>query len=165
MVGFFLAVAGINIIRRVFYALNDRTTLLVVGASGVLVTLVLGLRLIPTLGIPGLGAALSAATALQLFAYLFILQLRLEGGLQLGRLTPHVARITIAALPSLILLFFAKGYGDWSLGPTSGRNLLVFGCAMGTSTVLYLAASRVLQIPELMMISGRIQRALRAKRP
>ena len=163
MIGFFLAVAGINIVRRVYYAINDRTTLLAVGATGVLVTLGLGLTLIPTHGIPGLGYALSIATGLQLIAYLLVLQMRLEGGLQLGRLAPHSLQVASACIPSLMLLYFAKGYGDWALGPADPNNLVVFLLAMLLSVGAYLVTSRLLRIPELMTIGGRISRALWAK--
>ncbi|HHO49395.1 MAG TPA: murein biosynthesis integral membrane protein MurJ, partial [Deltaproteobacteria bacterium] len=61
LVPFLLAVAAVNILKRVFFALEDRTTLLVVGGMGVALTGVIGTLLVSAHGVAGLSLALSVA--------------------------------------------------------------------------------------------------------
>ncbi|NCG17711.1 MAG: murein biosynthesis integral membrane protein MurJ, partial [Rhodobacterales bacterium] len=84
MVPFLLVVAAQQIYKKVFFAMNDRQTLLKVGALGVLVTAVVGFALVEPLGPAALGVALSTATAVQLFLYLVVLHRRLGANLGLG---------------------------------------------------------------------------------
>ncbi len=84
LVPFMLALAGINILKKAFFALDDRTSLLAVGAIGLVFTAGLGYPLARQLGVQGLGLSLSLSASLQLVAYLAILRRKMGTRLRTG---------------------------------------------------------------------------------
>ncbi len=60
LVPFMLTLAGINIVKKAYFALDDRTTLLIVGALGLVITGTCGYLLSTRIGVEGLGAGLEA---------------------------------------------------------------------------------------------------------
>ena len=61
LVPFMVALGGINIVKKAYFALDDRTTLLLVGALGLMFTAGAGYLLSARLGVEGLGLALSVS--------------------------------------------------------------------------------------------------------
>ena len=88
LVPFMLALAGIQIIKKPFFALERRGVLIGVGGLGVLLTGGLGLWLAPTMGVDGLALALSLSTCIQLLAYIIVLRSSVEG-VSTGRTLPR----------------------------------------------------------------------------
>ena len=60
---FMVALGGINIVKKAYFALDDRTTLLVVGAVGLAITAGAGYFFSARTGVEGLGLALSLSGA------------------------------------------------------------------------------------------------------
>lgn len=160
-VPFLLAVAAINIIKRVYHALDDRTTLLVVGAIGVALTGGLGVLFVADHGVPGLALGLSIATALQLLAYLVVLRVKLGSRIGLGDLPGPLLRITIASLPIAPVLRFLQPYGRWTEGPLAWENwaVLVGGTVLGG--LVYFGLASLLRLPEVSRLTGAVFRRVR----
>ena len=157
MAPFLLAVAGINLVKRVYFALNDRVTLLWVGGFGVVLTGSVGWVLVQSHGIPGLGMALSISTALQLAVYLWLLHRRLRDRLGLRALASPLATSFFASIPSWGVLWLAAHYGQWGLGPTSSINWICFLLGGVGSLTAFGWCSHLLRIEEFTMLMDRVR--------
>jgi putative peptidoglycan lipid II flippase len=156
LVPFMLALAGIQIIKKPFFAMERRGALMAVGAMGVCLTAGLGLWLSPALGVDGLALALSISTVLQFTAYLVLLRSMVAGGLGLGALASDLTRLTAATLPAVGAAWFIIDMGHWESGPTVA-NAALLGAAGITGGVLYGIAATVLGVKELQRVVERIR--------
>lgn len=163
LVPFLLAVAGANIVKRAFYALGDRVTLLVVGAGGLVMTAGLGFVLASRMGIAGLALALSLSTGVQFLAYLVVLHVRQGADSGLPNLLGPFLRMTLAALPMGVWLYALYPLGDWAAGPWKWENwaVSILGGTVGAG--LYLAVAHVLGIDEMATLRSRASVWLRAR--
>lgn len=157
MIPFLLAVAGMNIIKKVYFALDDRITLLKVGALGVALTAGLGCALVGPLGVAGLGLALSGATVIQLGVYVIVLQRRLGENLGLGALASPLLRMCLACTPAAGVLAAAALFGDWALGPSYPLNLALVACGLAAAAVAYMATATALNVREATLVLGRLR--------
>lgn len=160
MMPFVLAVGGINIVRKVYFVLEDRTTLLVVGAAGTAVTAALGFALVGRLGVGGLALALSVATVTQLAVYLAVLWRRLRERLGLGELAGPVARMLVACVPMAGVMWLAQPLGRWEEGPLSVWNWVVLAGAGAVGAAVYFGAAWALGVPETARVVGLLRRRL-----
>lgn len=163
LVPYMLAVGGINIVKRVYFALDDRQTLLGVGALGVLVTAGFGALLFRPWGVPGLAAALSAATLAQFLTYVLLLRRKLGTRLGLDRLWGPLGRMALATLPVVAVLWGAQRLGDWSLGAGSPRNAALFLGGLVGAAALYLLVAKLLDLREVDALLGRLVARLRRR--
>lgn len=147
MTPFLLSVAAINILKKVYYALEDRNTLFWVGVLGVLLTGLLGYVLMP-LGVAGLGAALSLSTLVQCIIYLVVLWSKLKSDLGVNTWIGPIGRVVAASIPSALLLWWFSAWGQWSLGPSLFQNWLVVGVGGFLAIVLYLGVCMALGVKE-----------------
>lgn len=152
---FMLALAGINIVKKVYFALDDRNLLLGVGAIGVGLTGLLGYLLLDQ-NILGLALALSIATVAQLVIYVGVLKVRLGENMPLGELAVPLGKMTAASIPVAIFAYWAASHGQWLAG-RSASNLTWFGVGIGGSIVLYALSSWLLGLEELTRITGRLR--------
>ena len=159
LVPFMLAIGGINIVRKPFYALNKREVLLGVGILGVGLTFALGSWLCPTYGVNGLAAALSISTIIQLLAYMLIVRRYVPGGLGLFALGKYFVIIALASLPSVGIGLFLLPYGEWDLGFTV-LNLTVLGGIGILGGISYVIVSVVLKIEEIDSIVRKFRRKI-----
>jgi putative peptidoglycan lipid II flippase len=157
MVPFFLAMAGINLLKRAFFALDDRTTLIQVGIAGTLLTALVGYILSSPFGVAGLALALSISTSAQLALYLMLLPRRIGTPLRLGGLLRPLGRIALASLVPAGFVSLLIRLGDWSRGPSSLRNLLVVGGGLAGAFVVFLLAARALDLPEFAAVVRRLR--------
>jgi len=157
LVPFLLSVAGINIVKKAYFALDDRNTVLAIGAAGVGLTALLGWWLIGRYSIVGLAAALSVSVALQLVAYLVVLRFKLGTALGLGRLVAPLVRIAIAAAPGGVVLALLAPLGEWSAGPASVRNLALLAGGLLGAGGLYLVLAWLLRVEELRGLKARFR--------
>jgi len=160
LVPFMLALAGIQIIKKPFFALERRGVLIGVGGFGVVMTGGLGLWLAPSMGVDGLALALSLSTSAQLLAYVVVLQSSVTGGLGLGRLFLDVGRMAIATLPAVGAAWMTMGHGDWSAGP-SLHNAGIFVGSMVLGALLYAVSATLLGLGELKTVLRRVASRLR----
>jgi putative peptidoglycan lipid II flippase len=162
LVPFMLALAGINIVKKAFFALDDRTSLLVVGVIGLVLTAGLGYPLATRLGVQGLGLALSLSATLQLLVYLMILRRKMGTRLGLRALVVPLLKLLAAAIPAAALAVLICRAGAWDRGPASVANwilLLVAGLVAGAT---YVGVAWFLDIEELRALVRRIRGRRRA---
>lgn len=155
LVPFMLTVAAINLLKKVFFAMDDRTSLLWAGAMGVSLTGSLGWWLVQSAGVTGLAMALSGATAAQLTLYVVLLRRKLGSRLGFGLLVSPVARISIACVPVGLVLWSAYGFGDWTQGGVMSNWGVVLG-GLVLAGVAYLVAAWLLRIEELTQVTSRL---------
>ena len=155
-VPFMLAVAAINLIKRVYFALEDRNTLLAVGTLGVLLTGGIGWALGQQFGISGMVAGLSLSTCLQFVAYITVLQQRLGGVVPVAALAGPLAKMAAASLPVGAILWASTPMGDWDAGPLNPLNWLVYGTAGVLSLIAYGLMAQLLKIEEFQQVSSRL---------
>ena len=155
---FLLAVAGINIVKKAFFAIDDRNTLLVVGLAGVALTALIGWSLVESLNVRGLAFALSISTCIQLVAYLLLLPRRLEAELQYTKLAGPFSKIALASLPPFVLLTIISRFGQWEHGPADMMNWVVFVGGAVAAVAAYLGGARALNIEELSAVLNKLRR-------
>ena len=156
---FMLAVGGINIVKKPFYALDRRDVLLGVGIFGVVLTFGLGSWLCPLYGVNGLAAALSLSTLIQLTLYLVIVRTLVEGGLGLFSLVKYFVVVALAALPSIGLGMFIQTFGNWEQG-FSTTNVLTLAALGIVGGIAFVVTATLLKIEEIHSIVGKFRRKL-----
>ena len=159
LVPFMLALAGINVVKKVFFAVDDRTSLLVVGAIGLVFTAGLGYPLSMRLGVQGLGLSLSVSASLQLLAYLAILRRTMGTRLGLPGLVTPLLKMALAAVPASLLAVLICGAGEWDRGPASLVNWVVLAAAGLAAGGAYLASAWVLDVKVLRTLLSRARRS------
>jgi putative peptidoglycan lipid II flippase len=153
---YMLALAGIQIVKKPFFALNRRNSLVVVGLLGVGLTFGAGVLLAPRYGVEGLAAALSVSTVGQLLTYLWLLGRITGGKLGLGSLLASMGRIALATLPAGAVGWAICLLGDWEQGPTL-LNLAVFAAAGCGGGLAYALAAWGLGISEVKRVVARVR--------
>jgi putative peptidoglycan lipid II flippase len=149
MVPFMLAIAGINIVKKVFFAVDDRNTLLAVGGAGVVVTGGVGYALLNHLGVEGLGLALSVSTCFQLVIYLVLLRRRLGARIGFAALLWPLVKLCVAAVPATALGWWICTYGSWERGPSLLMNIAILAGGLAAAGFAYLLLCKVLGVREL----------------
>jgi len=175
-VPYLLVVGGINLIKRAYYALDDRRTLLWIGGVGVGLTAVLGvalslgempdsMRWLPGLpagagwGAVGLVWALNISCTAQLALYVLRLRGQVSGGAGIRSLMRPLSKMCVAAVPAGLVAWGVCSFGDWSAGP-SFTKVLVLGLALGGGSVTYAAVAWVLRLGELRLAVDRVRARL-----
>jgi len=158
LVPFMLSVAGANILKKVYFALDDRVTLLGIGGVGVALTAGLGIALVGPLGVGGLALALSISTTVQLSAYVAILRRRLGADLGLDALADPLARMGASAIPVGVLLWLMSGLGRWENGPADPTNVAVIAGGLLGAGLIYAISAKLMGIAELDAVWRRIRR-------
>ena len=146
---FMLAVAGINIVKKAFFALDDRSTLIWVGGLGVLLTALCGwfLAVGTGLGIQGLALGLSISSFVQLAAYLFVLERRSEDACALAALISPLTRTAAASLPAGVTAWVLMTWVPMPPGRLfDGAGLLLAG---GIGVAVFAGAARLLGVEEI----------------
>jgi len=157
LVPFMLAVAGLNLVRKPYFALDERGVLLGVGAAGLTLTASLGMLLLEPFGVAGLGLALSLSTAAQLTAYVLLLPRRTGVELGLPSLAGPLGKMVLASLPAAGVSLAVAALGRWEAGPASLRNWVVLAGAGGAAMLVYAACAWLLRVPELRALAARVR--------
>jgi putative peptidoglycan lipid II flippase len=149
LIPFMLALAGINIVKKAFFALDDRNVLILVGLLGLALTAGLGYPLSKHLGVEGLGLALSLSTSAQLVLYLLLLRRRMTTSLGMRALLPPLVKMVLASIPAALAAAAIASRGDWARGPGSLANWGLLAAAGAIAAVFYLGAAWALGLEEL----------------
>ena len=149
LVPFMLALAGINIVKKAFFALDERNALVAVGCAGLAATAGLGYTLSRSIGLPGLGLSLSLSAGLQLALYLLLLRRRMGTTLGLREVGGPLLGMLAAAVPAAFLAFLISKAGEWERGPASLRNWALLVAAGASAAVVYVALGWALGVREL----------------
>jgi putative peptidoglycan lipid II flippase len=159
LVPFMVALGGINIVKKAYFALDDRTTLLYVGLLGLGITAGSGYLLSTRIGVQGLGLALSVSGAAQLVAYVAILRLKMGRRLGLAGLTLPLLKLVAASGPAAALAMWVCTYGDWERGPAEPWNWVVLAAAGLLAAAAYLALAWTFRVSLVRGLPGRIRRS------
>jgi len=157
LIPFMLSVAGINIIKKPYFALNRRYILMGVAVFGLAMTFGFGWFFALHLGleVKGLAMALSVSTALQFAVYLVLLQFKIGASIGLKSLMAPLSRMSFAAIPAAGIAFAIALLGDWSAGPTL-VNVIVLGFAVFAAMIVFLAFAWLLGVrKEIKMVLRR----------
>jgi putative peptidoglycan lipid II flippase len=155
MLPFMLALGGIHIFKRAYFALDDRRLLMGVACFGLLLTASLGWVLSTRMGVAGLALGLSVATALQLAAYVLMLPRRTGKRMGLRALGAPLLRMTAAAVPAAMLSSFVARIVSWD-GGSSLLNFGVLAAAGLAGLVLYSVLASALGIAEMQAVLRRL---------
>jgi putative peptidoglycan lipid II flippase len=149
--------AGLEIVARAFYALQDTKTPLLVGGGAMLLNVALSLTL-PSLfeaagwqALGGLALANSLATTLEVLGLLWLMRGRLNG-LEGRRSLPTLARSAAAAA----LMGLALAALQWALPDLDALLLGSAGVALGG--LVYLGAAWALGVEDVRVVVLRIRR-------
>jgi putative peptidoglycan lipid II flippase len=143
LIPYLLAFAAVNILRRVFFALNDRGPVIFGGLLSLLITAIVGWWMTREFGVPGLALAISVAACFELALYVALLRRRIPGGLGLSGLVLPFAQCTVAASPMTGFLFWLADMGRWENGPFDPLNLVLGAWGLTMATAMYLLGVRV----------------------
>lgn len=162
LVPFMLALGGINIIKKLYFALDDRKTLLVVAILGLALTAGLGWVLVERWRLAGLALALSASTVLQLLAYVVVQYRRPpeERLLALSDIALPYLKMILASVPVGVTLWLLGDLGRWERGPSDPLNLVLVLGGLCLGAIVYLIAARLLRIEVADLVSGTRLRVL-----
>jgi putative peptidoglycan lipid II flippase len=157
LVPFMLALGGINIVKKAYFALDDRTTLLYVGLLGLGITAGSGYLLSARLGVEGLGLALSISGVAQLITYIAILRLKMGSTLGLAAWTTPLLKLVAASLPAAAIAAWICSHGAWDRGPAAARNWLVLAAAGLLATAAYLALTWLFRVSLVRDLAGKVR--------
>jgi putative peptidoglycan lipid II flippase len=160
LVPFMVALGGINIVKKAYFALDDRTTLLIVGSIGLGITGAAGYLLSARIGVEGLGLALSLSGVAQLVAYLGLLRAKMGERLGLSHLIRPLLGLLSASVPAAAVAVLFCLYGDWSQGPASPRNWAILATAGLSALAVYFTLGWIFGVRELRELPGRIRARL-----
>ena len=142
-----LSVAGINIIKKPYFALNRRDLLMGVACFGLLLTLGLGwfFAFYLNLGVQGLGLGLSASTFVQLITYLLILYYVIGASIGMQRLAGPLMKMVVSSVPAAGCAWGIALLGDWSVGPTL-LNFILLGVSSLVAMMVFFACAWLLGV-------------------
>jgi putative peptidoglycan lipid II flippase len=143
LVPFMLALAGIQIVKKPFFALQRRGALIGVGAIGVGLT----------------ALALSLSTSVQFLAYLILLRRMVPAGLGFLALSRDLLKVAAAATVGAIVAAQVTTSGDWVQGPTL-ENAIVFIASGVVGIGTYTGLAVLLGVGEVRLLIDRIRARL-----
>jgi putative peptidoglycan lipid II flippase len=151
--------ALVEVLARVYYAMQDTRTPVAAGVGIIVVNLVLSLILVRHLGYAALALCLSVSTGIEAAILLFVLQRRIRPfdatfGWWLARVLLATAAVELLAKVIRAPLVDATAPG---VAPRLVQVALL-GFAIGIVALGYFVAALNLRLPESSLILGRIQR-------
>lgn len=156
-----VAHALVEIVVRVFYALHDTLTPVIIGIGAMLLNILLSLWWIGWLGYGGLALANSVATGLEMIVLLALLGRRL-GALPIRSILVSAIRSGLAAggmgLAVWIWLRWLAGQPPWMLGLPTGWPAALGG--LFTALITYVGISFALGSEELRALVAPLRRRL-----
>ena len=142
LIPFMLSVAGINILKKPYFALNRRDLLMAVACLGLLLTLALGwfFAFYLNLGVQGLGLGLSASTFLQFVVYLVLLYSVIGASIGVQHLVMPLFKMLICVVPAAGIAWGISLLGSWSEG-FSILNFIILGAATSIAMVVFFSCA------------------------
>lgn len=161
LIPFFWAVAAINIVKKIYFAVNRRDILLWIAAVSVLLTVGLGYIAVSQFSsIKGLAIALSCATLCQLGFLIFFLGRISEGSLSLWTLVPVLIKISLISTGASLVSVIPMHFGHWQNGPTPG-NLAIYLFSGTIMVSVYVLLAAVFKFDEVRMVLQKLQNRTR----
>lgn len=162
----FFAQAIVYVLVRMYFALEDTATPLIVGLLAALVNVVGAVTLAPQLGVQGLGIAFSASAIVQAAVLWVLLRLRL-GSLHEGQLVRSVATLSLAGIVCAATMQAVKYVvGDMTALDTFWDVAWQSVASSGAGLALYAILSYLLKSPDALAVAQGLRRKLiRSARP
>lgn len=142
--------ALVEVLARVFYAMQDTRTPVIAGVIIIVINIVLGTLLVGPLGHAGLALALSASTGVEALILFAILRGRI------GSLDPSfgswIARVALATAAMALVAELIRPKLEAATAPAVGNkglHLLMLMFAMALLAGTYFLAALLLQVPEV----------------
>jgi putative peptidoglycan lipid II flippase len=152
-----VAYTGVKVLAPAFYALGTPRVPLLASASAVVTNLLVIAALHGTLGYRGVALGTSLGSLANAGILAFVFQRRI-GGLLDGELLGGMARMTVASAAMAVAVAWCAATLEAWLGTRGLLRQLVVGLApVAVGIGLYLAAARLLRLPEVDAILGAIR--------
>ena len=159
-----LGLVGYSVVRitsPVFYALGQNRTPVMVSVATVLANAVLNIWLVGLMGYRGLALGTSIAALFNAALLMFFLRKRL-GGIEGGRISASLVRITIAAaIMGIAAVAVDMGAGLWLPGAGLAPQLIRLGSTIGVAMVVLAASAYLLRVHEFREAVTLVSRKLR----
>jgi putative peptidoglycan lipid II flippase len=162
-----IGLVGYSVVRitsPVFYALGQNRTPVMVSVATVLANAVLNIWLVGLMGYRGLALGTSIAALFNATLLMFFLRKRL-GGIEGGRISASLVRITIAAaIMGIAAVAVDMGAGLWLPGTGLAPQLIRLGTTIAAAMVALAASAYLLRVHEFREAVTLVSRRLRVGR-
>jgi putative peptidoglycan lipid II flippase len=162
-----IGLVGYSVVRitsPVFYALGQNRTPVMVSVATVLANAVLNIWLVGLMGYRGLALGTSIAALFNATLLMFFLRKRL-GGIEGGRISASLVRITIAAaIMGIAAAAVDMGAGLWLPGTGLAPQLIRLGTTIAAAMVALAASAYLLRVHEFREAVTLVSRRLRIGR-
>jgi putative peptidoglycan lipid II flippase len=150
--------ALVEVLARIFYAMQDTTTPVVAGIVIIAINVVLGVILVDHVGYAGLGLSLAVSTGIEAAILLVVLQRRI-GGFDARFGTWFVKIILATAAMALVAEAMREPLRKATLSGEAPRavQILLLGYSIGLVALVYFLAAYYLRIPEVGMVLNRVE--------
>ncbi|MEW6349016.1 MAG: murein biosynthesis integral membrane protein MurJ [Thermodesulfobacteriota bacterium] len=156
------AFSGLKVVTQAFFALKDTTTPLRIAVIAVVVNLAAGVLLMGPMAHSGLALATSLSASANLLILFFMLRQRL-GQFPSGELVDSLLRVCGASALMAVALFWARPFGNWTLGFTSRNGFVLLGAIIGGIAVFGIVAY-LFRCRELNSVLGLVRRRTPGRR-
>jgi putative peptidoglycan lipid II flippase len=153
--------ALVEVLARIFYAMQDTTTPVVAAVIIIAINVVLGWILVDRIGYAGLGLSLAVSTAVEALILMVVLQHRIGGFDDVFGF--WFVRVLIAAA---VMVLVAEAVRDLLIDATrSGEasrivQLLLLGYTIGVTGLSYFVAAHYLRLREVDQLLDQLERRL-----
>ena len=158
-----LGYALAEVLTRVFYAMHDTRTPVVIGIATIVMNVVLSAVLVGRLGHTALALSLSATTTVEAIILFMLLRRRIGVALRGERV--WLGKVALAAgVTGLVAWLTAQPVTAATMPDTAHRlaQVLLLGYALIVVTVSYFVVAFLVRLPEILMVwqrlPGRVQR-------
>lgn len=145
------------LLTRTFFALQRPWLPTAISAANLAITALASFLLYKPYGVGGIVAATALATGASVAAQGVLLRREL-GGLELTRLLDSTMRVALASAALAAVSFVTWDLLDHALGRSLGGQVVSLTVALGAGGLVYLAATRLLRVPELEQIMRLLRR-------
>lgn len=153
--------ALVEVLARIFYAMQDTKTPVVAALIIIAINVVLGWFLVDRIGYAGLGLSLAASTAVEALILLVVLQRRIGGFDEVFGF--WFVRVLIAAAVMVLVAEAVRGLLiDATRSGEAPRvvQLMLLGYTIGVTGLSYFVAAHYLRLPEVDQMLDQLERRL-----
>jgi putative peptidoglycan lipid II flippase len=156
--------AGSMVLNRVYYALKDTKTPVIVGVATVFLNIVLNIWLVGPMGHRGLALAYSLVGLINMLALLFLLKAKL-GHIDGRRIAISAGGAAVASLATGVTAYGVVVLLEGFLGVAAKTSqLITVGGAIGAGVLVYFILSYLFKLEEFQMVLGLVNKRIGMKR-
>ncbi|MDD3315811.1 MAG: murein biosynthesis integral membrane protein MurJ, partial [Syntrophaceticus sp.] len=152
--------AGSMVLNRVYYALKDTKTPVIVGVATVVLNILLNIWLVEPMGHRGLALAYSLVGMINMLVLLFLLKAKLSH-IDGRRIAISAIGATVAALVTGVSAYGVVTLLEGILGvATKTSQLVAVGGAIGAGVLVYMLSSYLFKLQEFQMVLGLVKKRI-----